>query len=461
MTKMNKVSALVLITILIILPFLNLPVVSSHLYEKSDDFSEICQTVNLSKRKYEFVIITKEEFIDSDFKRLINHKSKYINATIVSLEDITSNSSFWVNGSYGDASNISEGNPWITNGKEVTKNFHIFNDTQAKIRNFIRYAYGNWDTKYVLLGGDDEIIPARFFHLNNVRWFSGRYFMRLSPDIASDLYFSSLNNTWNNDFDNYFGETSKYSTEDEADFISEVFVGRSPISNKYDISIFVDKVISFETEQKPNKILLHRSGINRINFPNTKIIPEKCAEYITNDFKISRLYRVRNKKEWIDAFKEKLIVLHVGCGTRTFYFIENRILRRIRFTIRDIYKMSNTFYPVHISISCKIGDFVDNNKEDCLAEQLLLCPSAGPSACIINTHYGFSTWWNAHKYSGDFIEKMFYEIFEKKTGNLGKIVRNCKQYFLDEISNDIGYRWCFYSINLLGDPEMSLFKTRN
>lgn len=456
-----KVITLILITMLLTITFTNFPVGSSSLKKVTDDISENRSIINFSKQNYEYVIITKNDFIDSDFQRLINHKSQYMNATIVSIEDIIDNSSFWVDGSYGDATNISQGNLWINNGEEVTKNYHLFNDTSAKIRNFIRYAFCNWNTKYVLLGGDADIIPARLLHLHNVRWFSGRYHKRLSVDIPSDLYYSALNRSWNNDFDNYFGETSLYSIDDEAVFISDVFVGRAPVGNKSDIRIFVDKIISFETKQKPNDILLHRSGINRFNFPDSRIIPEKCAKYITDEYKISKLYTVRSKQEWANAFKEKLLVLHVGCGTTAFYFIGHRILRTIRFTTRDINRMSNSFCPVHISSACKTGDFVNNNKGDCLAEQLLLCPNGGSSACITNSHYGFASRWDPHKYSGEFIEKMFYEMFEKKTGNLGKIVQYAKQHFINESSSIIGYRWCFYTINLLGDPEMSIFETRN
>ncbi len=55
-----------------------------------------------------------------------------IRATTVILENILENSSFWVNGTYGDATNTSSGNPWIEDGKEVLVNFSIFNDTAAK-----------------------------------------------------------------------------------------------------------------------------------------------------------------------------------------------------------------------------------------------------------------------------------------------------------------------------------------
>ena len=75
--------------------------------------------------KYEYVIITNEYLKDSDFQRLIQHKSQYLNSTIVTIEDVLNNPDFKVNGTYGDATNAANGNHWIADGKEVTANFSI------------------------------------------------------------------------------------------------------------------------------------------------------------------------------------------------------------------------------------------------------------------------------------------------------------------------------------------------
>ncbi|MEM2508915.1 MAG: C25 family cysteine peptidase, partial [Candidatus Thermoplasmatota archaeon] len=82
--------------------------------------------------KYEYLIITKNEFVEA-FEEFAKYKqSKGIKVKVASIEEIEKNSSFW--------------------GEK-----DIFNDTQAKIRNFIRYAYSEWGIKYVLLGGDADI----------------------------------------------------------------------------------------------------------------------------------------------------------------------------------------------------------------------------------------------------------------------------------------------------------------
>ncbi|MCK5258577.1 MAG: hypothetical protein KAJ69_03580, partial [Thermoplasmatales archaeon] len=228
---------------------------------------------------YDYVIITSKDFENSNFQLLVDHKSQYVNATIIILGDILENSSFWVNGTYGDATNNSNGNPWIEDGKEVSINFSRFNDTAAKIRNFIRYANQKWGTRYVLLGGDVEFIPFRALYVNLSDWYSG-YAGEVPIEgwIPSDLYFGCLDGTWNDDLDKKFGERKKYSIDEEADFIAEVYIGRAPVDNKYEVTTFVNKVIQFETTQKPRDILLHQSNLLPWGIPDTSVIPEACAQ---------------------------------------------------------------------------------------------------------------------------------------------------------------------------------------
>ena len=65
----------------------------------------------------------------------------------------------------------------------------LFNDSQAHIREFCRDAYEDWETRYVLIGGDAEYMPARLMDYGYER------------NVDSDLYWSNLDNTFNADQD--------------------------------------------------------------------------------------------------------------------------------------------------------------------------------------------------------------------------------------------------------------------
>jgi len=418
----------------------------------------------LRNDNYGYVIITNDHLVSSKFQFLILHKSQYISAKIITVEEIISNPDFWVFGQYGDATSQSNGNPFVEDGKKVTANFYRFNDTQAKIRNFIRYAYTEWQTRYVLLGGDVEIIPVKQLRVDDAYWYNGVNYEILNENINSDLYYGALDGTYNDDFDQHFGEDSDHSIREEADFIAEVYIGRTPVNDKNEVGVFVDKVIHYETNYKPNNIQLHQAGINQINQPDSTVIPEACDQLIPSSYNVYKLYSINERvtiNKWVNAFRtpDKSLILHTGSGNKLFYYTYRAIADDIPFTTYDVNLLDNTFYPVHISISCSSGDY--GYTEDCLAEKLLLWDYGGPSACIFNTHYGFVTHLSAMDYSGEFIVKQFYEIFQNGTKNLGKIVQFSKNHFANSAHTDEGYRWCIYTINLLGDPETPIFDKRN
>ena len=103
-----------------------------------------------------YLLITNDRLIKSgledNFQTLLNSKiNKGINADFITVEKILSNPDFSINGTWGDNN---PSNPFYQQG--ITSNFDRFDDTAARIRNYIRYAYMQLGTEYVLLGGDGE-----------------------------------------------------------------------------------------------------------------------------------------------------------------------------------------------------------------------------------------------------------------------------------------------------------------
>ncbi len=447
---------LVTIFIIFILVF-SFPVVSIESEKSSKDNS---------LEPYQYLIITPQIFV-SNFELLRLHKAQYLPAHIISLEEILENKSFWVHGRYGDATNADQGNPFIKPGMEVTRNFSLFNDTSAKVRNFIRYTYLKWNVKYVLIGGDHEFIPARRFHGYIEDWAAGKTQRAINAEIISDHYFAALNGTWNTDFDQYFGETKGDSVSDEADFKAEVYVGRAPVNDKSEVNIFVHKVIHYETHEKPKDIQFQQSYTNPQHIPDTSLVSESCASHIPSTFTIHKLYEKDAEvtpEQWAAAFKnpDKLLMFHVGngynSGVASWYQLSWDGNQRIKFHILDAGGLNNTFYPIHISISCLIADFSVN---ECLSEELLLTRNGGPSACIGNSEVGCITRNDARAYSGEYYEQLFIELFKNNESKLGDALYQCKQVFISKAENESKYRWCFYTMNLLGDPETPVFKLRN
>lgn len=106
-------------------------------------------------------------------------------------------------------------------------------DSAGAIRGFLIDKY-NHGLQWVLLGGDEEIVPVRY------GFSSGEDEVDKSP--PSDLYYSDLNGNWNVDGDEFYGEFS----DDSVDPYPELFVGRLPCKNRIEITGWVNKVLSYE-----------------------------------------------------------------------------------------------------------------------------------------------------------------------------------------------------------------------
>jgi len=100
-----------------------------------------------------------------------------------------------------------------------------------RIRNFIIDRYLNNSTQWVLMGGDVDIVPAAYlqaFHQNTL----------------SDLYYSCLDGTWDNDGDGLLGETTLYG--DTVDYYPDIYVGRIPCRTYDEAKVVLDKIKRYQ-----------------------------------------------------------------------------------------------------------------------------------------------------------------------------------------------------------------------
>src|SRR5437870_1297264 len=109
-------------------------------------------------------------------------------------------------------------------------------DDAERIRTFIRDAYTRWGTKWVLLGGDTDVIPVRF---GTTTFYSG-------TTIATDLYYQCLDGNWDADGDDFYGE-GYYSSSvpgDNADLLPDVYLSRAPRTTLAQAQLFVNKTVT-------------------------------------------------------------------------------------------------------------------------------------------------------------------------------------------------------------------------
>ncbi|MCK5078233.1 MAG: hypothetical protein KAR38_17760, partial [Calditrichia bacterium] len=167
----------------------------------------------LPEEEHAYVIITSEE-LESSFQPLADWKRKKgFSATIVTTS--------WIAGEYTGI------------------------DLQEQIRNFIIDAYQTWETEWVLLGGDTEIIPDRKAFAMDCEY--GDY---TDNYIPCDLYYADLDGNWNANGNDIYGET-----DDEVDLYPDVFVGRASVEDAAEAEAFVNKILTYEKYDEADNAL--------------------------------------------------------------------------------------------------------------------------------------------------------------------------------------------------------------
>ena len=63
-------------------------------------------------------------------------------------------------------------------------------------------------------------------------------------------------------------------------------------------------------------------------------------------------------------------------------------------------------------------------------------------------------------YSGKFLENQYRALFSDGKEHLGELLNQSKSYLVCSAMSNCVYRWCYYEINLIGDPETPLLTQR-
>lgn len=409
----------------------------------------------------EYIIITNEELKEASddytFQDLVQARiDRGISADIVTVEDIIDNPDYWVNGAWGDNN---PDNPFY-NGT-IEGNIELFNDTQAKIRNFIRYAYTELGTEYVLLGGDadysanDNIVPVRkLFAVEDGLPLGSRDVVE--EDIPSDVYYACLDGNFNWDEDAHWGENATQNNvadTDEADLLSEVYVGRACVDAEDEVSNFVMKTLTYEETEDPYIFTGLMVG-EYLGFPGVSAYggnyKDLIIPFFPEDFDVDTLYDrdgTWSKYDLMNILNTDTphLINHLGHGSVQY---------ALKMYTGDISTLSNDNYFFVYSQTCLAGSF-DNNNDDCAAEYFTVETPHGAFAVVMNARYGLGSEDTLESPSQVVDESFFKALFTENIRELGRANHYAKEDHIWHI-NENGIRWVYYETNLFGDPVLRI-----
>ncbi len=344
-------------------------------------------------------------------------------------------------------------------------------DDAEKLREYLKDAH-NAGARWVLLGGDEDIVPIRYTYPGNVSTAPALRYQQIC-----DVYFADLTGDWEVDGDGIWGEYG----HDNPDPYPEVYVGRIPAESAEDVATWVEKAILYEQNPNNGDFSYLESGLfitaDQMRDLNEHIaLADLMPEHFLVDY--SRLAEepsgsspnptqptgdriaevmgegwgfISNMNHGGFYYYGAMTPGYNGTPRSDFfgdaYYDGNNGTSGL-FLIEDHQK-----YGVHYSISCYNGaydfdkevfwpgPFITNNS---FAEAFLFLPNKGGVAYLGNTRWG----WVSSSFQ---LEKKFIEYVYSDTARQLAVAETMSKLYYPS-KRDIGY-----GHTVFGDPEMSMW----
>jgi hypothetical protein len=391
-----------------------------------------------------YLVITTTKLID-ELEPLVSWKErKGLTTQIIDVNDIYNNQSF--------------------NGY----------DQAEELRNFIQYYYKNFGTEYLLLAGDYDTVPTR---------------LCLDPDpyqgaddgeIPADSYYACISEgtTWDVDNDFIYGELG-----DLDDIYPDIIVGRIAINSEIKMKDWVDEVIKYEcepgAENWTDKVIMIGPNVHNTGdgAKQSEYFYNTYLKFVYNSFdkyyEDSEKGKPFSRSEIIKSINQGATFLnylgHGGPSTWTYNYGYSKLIDK-----GDVNRFTNRgMKPVVYAMSCLTGWFDDasdsgyGNFGDCIGETFTenvmdggigYIGSARTSVGVLNQKYGpFAT-----GLQEDYIRQLSQYNF-----GLGSSFTEAKKHYSEmwgnyfpDTNSEGEVQACWLEVNLLGEPELTLWTKR-
>ncbi|MHA1233802.1 MAG: C25 family cysteine peptidase [Promethearchaeota archaeon] len=126
-------------------------------------------------------------------------------------------------------------------------------DKAEQIRNMIKDYYEKENIQWILLAGDAEenLIPIRNVYNPDVVVVGGESEHSNWNEYykPTDYYYADLTGSWDSNNNSIWGESAEYTENfDEISWVPEVYVGRLPADDAFELSVMVNKTLKYETD---------------------------------------------------------------------------------------------------------------------------------------------------------------------------------------------------------------------
>jgi hypothetical protein len=333
------------------------------------------------------------------------------------------------------------------------------------IRDFIRMKYLSDGISYVLIGDDNNLIYSNIFGVaipqNELDTTSFDY------NMPADLFYGCLDGTFDYDGDGVYGEPTDGEGGGDVDLIAEVYVGRASVDNDLDVARFAANTIDYLSSSDPylGKVLLcgertYFPGPIKFGIYSLEELIDQCSTNGLSTVGIpSNLYDIGRLSDHDGLWMPSELIDSIRSGQHVINHVgHNAYDSALRLGLSHLDTLNGTDKFLVYSHGCFAGMF---DTLDCWAEHVTVKTGGGAFAAIMNARMGwgsaFITLSPSQCYNREFWDAVF-DLDENKP-QIGRANQDSKEDNLFRI-NDAGMRYCYYQLNLFGDPSVAIKRPR-
>lgn len=342
-------------------------------------------------------------------------------------------------------------------------------DTPLKIKKCLYDLYLNNSLKYVLLGGDDTVVPTRGCYVTCSGY--------TDDSIPTDLYYACFggNFEWDANGNGTYGETS-----DNIDMAQSIYVTRVPVRLPDEVNAFTAKLLAYEKDPIWSKDIL-MCGTKLWDYcPSQKSDAEEKGDNLYEHY--IKPYWTGTRYKFYDTYTDftggasydltatnlsqqmgkGYAFLDISThGSQTTWAMESGVSYNSTHGISQ----TNTRASIVTTMSCLTNAFDSSAKggrqDPCLSESLIRNPLSGVIAYLGCSRYGWglpggtSNLGTSLRYESHFFKNLFSSTIKDK--NYGIIVAAAKTAMVSSCSTNGSPRWVQFGLNPIGDPEMPIY----
>lgn len=403
--------------------------------------SNISTTSTTTNENVEYVVITSSALASSFVPLIQWKKTKGIPAKVFTIEEITAN--------YTGAT------------------------TPMKIKSCLYDLYQNKGLKYVLLGGDDTVVPVQGCYGH-----AGSY---VDNTIPTDLFFACFggNFNWDADGNGIYGEIT-----DGINMTPSIFVTRVPVRTSADVESFASKLLAYEKTPTTN------GWNNNLLMSGTKLWANYSSTQSDAEAKGDNLYETwiqpywsGQRKKFYDSYTDfsgganytlnaANLESQLGNGY-TFFDMATHgsqtvwALESGSYNSSNASSLNNSNFTIITTMACLTNAFDTSTNggtnDPCLSEAFIRNANSGIIAYLGCSRYGWGyaggtrTLGPSLQYEAQYYKNLFSTDIQNK--NYGRIVAAAKAAMVSSSGSYNSHRWVQFGLNPIGDPEMPIYTT--